>query len=291
VRSSLSAPPVLDRAASVLARYDALFCDVWGVVHDGLRAYEPAGEALARFRGLGGTVVLITNAPVPRGRVAAMLDRVALRRDAWDAIVSSGDIALGHIAERGYRRLACIGPRDRDWALFRELSAGEAAVEAADAILCSGLEGENETAESHRPILEKARARGLPFVCANPDLVVDVGGARYLCAGAVADLYERMGGDVFWAGKPHASAYGAARAAAEGLRGSPLDPARILAIGDSLRTDIAGAAAAGLDALFIAGGIHRGDLMDRDAISPERLARLFSPPAPRAVAAMAELAW
>ena len=128
-------------------------------------------------------------------------------------------------------------------------------------------------------------------MCANPDLVVDVGGRQYLCAGAIADLYERMDGQVFWAGKPHANAYEAAQAASEKLRGSPVKRNRILAIGDSLRTDLKGAEAAGIAALFVASGIHREETMGNGALSPEKLARLFALPAPTAIAAMERLAW
>jgi hypothetical protein len=131
--------------------------------------------------------------------------------------------------------------------------------------------------------LQRARARRLPLVCANPDLVVDVGGRQYICAGAIADLYERMDGEVFWAGKPHANAYDAAQAAAEAARGAPVDRKHILAIGDSVRTDLKGAEAAGIDAIFIASGIHRDETMGSGELSPEKLAILFAPPAPRVI--------
>jgi HAD superfamily hydrolase (TIGR01459 family) len=286
------APPILANARALLARYDVLFCDVWGVVHDGFRAFPKAEEALTRFRAKGGLVILLTNAPVPPERVTVMLDRVGAKPAARDAIVSSGAIALRHLREKDYRRLYCIGPRDRDAALFAKLTARQTALSEAEAILCTGLDDdEAQSAQIYVPALRQALARNLPFVCANPDLVVDIGGKHYLCAGSVADLYERMGGLVFWAGKPHASAYEAAREEARRLTGGPVDPAKILVAGDSLRTDMAGAQAAGLDALFIASGIHREDVVDRDALSPALLRKLFAPPAPPAVAAMRELAW
>ena len=223
-----------------------------GVLHDGHRAFGPACETLLKFRARGGTVILVSNAPVPGERVAAMLDARAVPREAYDGIVASGEIALRHIAEHGYRRIYCIGPGERDAATFSRLTAERVAtIDEADAILCTGLTDDvNETADDYRPLLEKARARDLPFVCANPDLVVDVGGKQFLCAGAIADLYERMDGAVFWAGKPHINAYEAARAVAERVRGSPVARARIIAVGDSLRTDLKGAEAAGIDADF-----------------------------------------
>jgi ribonucleotide monophosphatase NagD (HAD superfamily) len=131
----------------------------------------------------------------------------------------------------------------------------------------------------------------LPFVCANPDLVVDVGGRLYLCAGALADAYAHMGGTVFWAGKPHATAYQTAKAAAEKLRGAAVRSEQILVIGDAVRTDLAGARGAGLDALFIAGGIHRHETMEGDSLDPEKLARLFPAGTPGAIAAMPALSW
>jgi HAD superfamily hydrolase (TIGR01459 family) len=285
-------PPILTRAGDLLARYDVLFCDVWGVLHDGHRAFLEACEALQRFRAAGGTVILVSNAPVPKERVARMLDLRSVPREAWDDIIASGEIALRHIAEKGYARLFAIGPTDRDAATFERLRAELVALEEAEAILCTGLNDDlKETADDYRALLERARARRLPLVCANPDLVVDVGGRQYVCAGAIADLYERMDGEVFWAGKPHANAYDAAQAAAERIRGAAVPRDRIIAVGDSLRTDLKGADAAGIDAVFIASGIHRDETMGSGELSPEKLAILFAPPAPPALAVMGRLVW
>jgi HAD superfamily hydrolase (TIGR01459 family) len=285
-------PPILARAGELLARYDVLFCDVWGVLHDGHRAFEDACDALLRFRERGGTVILVSNAPLPGNRVATMLDARGVPREAWDDIVASGEIALRHVADKGYTRLFCIGPADRDAATFERLSATRVLLEEAQAILCTGLnDDQTETPEDYRELLQRARARRLPLVCANPDLVVDVGGQQFICAGAIADLYERMDGEVFWAGKPHANAYDAAQAAAEAVRGAPVTRGRILAIGDSLRTDLKGAEAAGIGAIFIASGIHRDETMGSGDLSPEKLKILFSPPAPPALAVLGKLVW
>jgi len=289
---SLAPPPILARAGELLARYDVLYCDVWGVLHDGHRAFTEACDALSRFRAGGGTVILISNAPVPKERVAAMLDLRAVPRDGYDDIIASGEIALRHIAEQGYTRLYAIGPTDRDAATFARLPARPVALEEAEAILCTGLNDDlNETADDYRELLERARARRLPLVCANPDLVVDVGGRHYICAGAIADLYERMDGEVFWAGKPHANAYDAAHRATKRIRGAGVPRKRILAVGDSLRTDLKGAEAAGIDAIFIASGIHRDETMGSGELSPEKLAVLFAPPAPPALAVLRRLVW
>ena len=289
---SLAPPPVLRHAGELLARYDVLFCDVWGVLHDGNRAFAEACDALLRFRAGGGVVILVSNAPVPSERVAVMLDARAVPRQAWDAIIASGEIALRHIAEKGYERIFSIGPAERDRATFERLSARLTPLEDAQAILCTGLNDDlTETPEDYRGLLMRARARRLPLVCANPDLVVDVGGRQFICAGAIADLYERMDGEVFWAGKPHANAYDTAQAAAEGVRGAAVDRKRILAIGDSLRTDLKGAEAAGIDAIFIASGIHRDETMGTGELSADKLAVLFAPPAPPALAVMRKLVW
>lgn len=288
-----SPPPIIASASALMQRYDVVFCDVWGVIHDGHNAFAEACDALIRFRNGGGTVILVSNAPVPKERVAVMLDRCSVPEDSWDDIVPSGEIALQHIASKGYVRVYRIGPADRDAATFGSVAGEPAAtIEEADAILCTGLNDDrNETADDYRPLLERARALNIPFVCANPDLVVDVGGHQYLCAGAIADLYERMDGEVFWAGKPHASAYEAARQRAEAIRGTPVTFKNVLAVGDSLRTDLKGAEAAGIDAIFVASGIHRDETMGEDTVSPEKLAQLFAPPAPPAVAVMSRLSW
>jgi HAD superfamily hydrolase (TIGR01459 family) len=287
-----SAPPILERAGSLLTSYDVLFCDVWGVVHDGHVAFAEAVSALGTFRDGGGTVILVSNAPVPQARVAAMLDSRTVPRSAWDAIVSSGDIALTHIAERGYAKVYGIGPRDRDAAFFAASPAKLVGLDAAQAIVCTGLTDDiNETAESYRGLLEEALTRSLPFVCANPDLVVDVGGRHYWCAGAIADLYEHMGGDVYWAGKPHTSAYGTALKTAEKLRGETIPLSRILAVGDAIRTDLAAARNFGVGAIFVASGIHKHDAMEHGILSHDKLITLFPPGTPGALAAMTGLRW
>lgn len=285
-------PPIIDKAGYILERYRVLFCDVWGVVHDGVHAYPLATEALMRFREHGGTVVLLTNAPVPIPRVEAMLEARRVPPDAYDAIVSSGEIALAHITEKGYRAAYYIGPRARDAAFFQAARAKDAPLAQAEAVVCTGLVDDvNETVESYRDVLAEAHALKLPFVCANPDLVVDVGGKLFLCAGALADAYQHLGGEVFWAGKPHAAAYATATATTERIRSNSVAAADILVIGDAVRTDLAGAKTAGLDALFIAGGIHRHETMADGVIDPAKLAALFPPGTPTALAAMPQLAW
>jgi len=283
--------PIIAGAADLLARYDVVFSDIWGVIHNGQRPFEQACAALARFRAEGGTVVLISNAPLPWDRVAEILQEIGVRKECWDAIVASGDIALGHVAASGYERILALS-YGFDRILFDRLALAETGVADADAIVCTGVRNERaETPDSFRPMLEEALTRQLPFVCANPDLVVDVGGNLLTCAGAVADLYERMGGPVYWAGKPHAPVYEAAQTLAEELRASPLARDRILAIGDSLRTDIAGASAFGIDSIFVATGIHRDALTAGDEMAATGLDALVKQHGVKPAAAMLELRW
>lgn len=288
----MTIPDIITEAGSLLQRYRVLLCDVWGVVHNGAVPYDKACDALIKFRKAGGTVILVSNAPVPKFQVQAMLDLIGVPDNISDDIVSSGEIALRHIEEQGYTSVYFIGPKDRDGAFFERATAKGVPLDKAQAIVATGLNDDrNETAEDYKDILEAARNRNLPFVCANPDFVVHVGGASLYCAGAIGDLYEHMGGTVFWAGKPHKSAYQTAMTLAEGLQKTSLSAKDALVIGDAIRTDIEGARRAGHDALFIAGGIHHGEVLNGDEIAPNKLAALFTPDTPPAIAAMHELAW
>jgi HAD superfamily hydrolase (TIGR01459 family) len=284
--------PIIERAGPLLTRYRVLLCDVWGVLHDGVKAYPGANDALPRFRETGGVVVLVSNAPRPGSSVAELLDEKAVRRDTWDAIVTSGDIALRHIAGAGYKNLYRIGPERRDGAFFAALPGPHVPIEAAEAVVCTGLNRDrHEKPEDYLPVLEAALARGVPFICANPDLAVHVGADLLPCAGAIAALYEGLGGKVYWAGKPRPVAYETGLERAAELTGTPVVRRAVLAIGDAVRTDLAAAEGAGVDSLFIAGGLHRDELAVDGVISAERLAAVLAPPAPQPVAAMFHLVW
>ena len=291
--NSGSAPQVITAAGPLLSKYTAIFCDVWGVAHDGHSAYATANDALKRFRDQGGVVVMVSNAPVPNTRVAEMLDRVGFWRDAWDAIVSSGDIALCHVSDKDYRRPYLIGPYDRDATFFDALpQPGVQQLKDADVIVCTGLNDDvREKPEDYRALLEAGLELELPFVCANPDLVVDVGGVFYYCAGAIAEIYEDLGGDVCWAGKPHRSAFETARWEAERVHRAPIAREKIIAIGDGLRTDIKAAQGMGINAIFITSGIHRNETMVDGEIDSGLMESLFSKDSPPAVAAMSQLKW
>jgi HAD superfamily hydrolase (TIGR01459 family) len=245
--------------------YDVLLCDVWGVVHNGVEAFAPACDALMRARAGGATVVFITNAPRPNEVVARQLETLRVPRATYDAIVSSGDVTRAVIAERAGQSLFHLGPA-RDRAIFSGLDVKFAPLESADYVVCSGLDDdERETPDDYRARFETMLARDLFMVCGNPDVVVERGDKLVYCAGSIADLYAAMGGKVLYAGKPYRPIYDLALAKAQASSGRKIALKRVLAIGDSLRTDLAGARDAGLDFLFVTSGIHAGELGARDA--------------------------
>jgi HAD superfamily hydrolase (TIGR01459 family) len=243
-------------------RYDAILCDIWGVVHNGVASFPPAWEALVSFRRRGGAVVLITNAPRPSPPIRRQVLRLGVPPEAFDAIVTSGDVTIGLMERQTGDRVLHIGP-ERDLSLFdaaAETGARPRLVSLEDAqyALCTGLRNdETETPDDYEPELRAMAVRGLPMICANPDIVIHRGETLVYCAGALARRFEELGGSVIYAGKPHAPIYDRALALAERARGEPIEKRRVLAIGDGMKTDIAGATRAGLDALFVTGGIHR----------------------------------
>ena len=276
-----------------LARdYDVLFCDVWGVIHNGVAAFPAACDGLLRFRERGGTAILITNAPRSGDAVARILDRLGVPRDAYDAITSSGDVTRGIVASRLGQAVFHLGPQ-RDLSIFAGLDVKFTPLDRADYVVCSGLfDDTTETPDSYRDMLAAMRSRALFMVCANPDIVVERGDALVYCAGALADAYAALGGDVHYCGKPHAPIYDAALAKAAALRGGTM-PARrrVLAIGDSVRTDLAGAAAFGLDYMFVTSGIHAEEYGSREAPDLAALKAIFNAAGVAPKAVMRELVW
>lgn len=277
--------PQIDRLAEISGRYDAILCDIWGVLHNGVESFPEASAALAAFRRGPGAVVLITNAPRPSSVIRSQLLKLGVPADAFDAVVTSGDVTIRLIAERIDEPLLHIGPA-RDLGLFDAAEAATARrpalvpVEEARYSVCTGLRDDHvETPEDYEAELRALGERSLPMICANPDIVIHRGDDLVYCAGALARRYEGMGGAVAYAGKPYLPIYDRAIAEAERARGAPVDRRRILAVGDGMKTDIAGAAAAGIDALFVTGGIHRaalhGEELDVSA-DPDELLRLFA---------------
>ena len=285
------APTFTERFSTLAGGYDVVLSDVWGVVHNGLAAFPAAGEALARFRQAGGTVVLISNAPRPGRNVIRLLDKLGVVRAAYDNIVTSGDVTCAVIAQRPGETIFHLGP-ERDRPIFTELDVTFAPVESADYAVCSGLfNDEVETAEDYRELLGRMRERALFMVCANPDVVVERGDRLVFCAGAIADLYREMGGEVLYAGKPYRPIYDQALDVAHAVRGQPAPLERVLAIGDSVRTDVTGAAALGVECLFLTAGIHAEELGGRDNPDPAVLRQIFADAAVAPKAVMRRLVW
>lgn len=277
-----------DRLRDLVAEVDVLLSDIWGVVHNGLVAFDDACEALQNFRGKGGTVILITNAPRPADSVQRQLRKLHVADETYDAIVSSGDLARNFVAAHPGQKMFWVGP-ERDSSIYRGLEAGLVPLEQADYIVCTGLfDDETESAENYRPMLLKARERKLTLVCANPDIVVERGDRLIYCAGAIAELYLELGGEVIFYGKPHRPIYERALRLAAERRGGEVPLKRVLAIGDSVRTDLAGAHGFGIDCLFVTRGIHAEEFEGLDQLEPASIRELFGHP-PRAL--MRELRW
>ena len=280
-----ASPPFTTHFAPLAPAYDVVLCDVWGVVHNSIVAYTEACTALTRFRLQGGTVILITNAPRPAEFVRTLLDGLAVPHDAYDAIVTSGDVTRAIIAGRAGERVFHVGPA-RDVPNFDGLDAPLAPLESADYVVCSGLyDDTTETPQDYVALIAGMRARDLPMVCANPDLVVERGDKLVYCAGAIAELYAAAGGSVLYAGKPYRPIYQQAIEAARAVRGRETAHGRVLAIGDSVRTDLGGAAAFGIDCLFVTRGIHAEELGERDRPDAVALGDIFAAAgvAPKAV--------
>lgn len=267
---------------------DVILSDIWGVVHNGLVAFPEACEALRTFRAGGGTVILITNAPRPADSVQRQLHKLGVADDVYDDIVSSGDLTRNYVTSHLGKSMYWIGP-ERDNSIYRGLEATFAPLEQADFIVCTGpFDDETESAEDYRQTLTHALSRKLTLVCANPDIVVERGDRLIYCAGAIAELYREMGGEVIFYGKPHRPIYDQAIALATARRGAAPPLERVLAIGDSVRTDLAGAAAFGIDLLFVTRGIHAGEFEGIERLDAIAVKELFGHP-PRALTR--ELRW
>ncbi len=279
----------VERLRDLVDDVDVVLSDIWGVVHNGLEAFPDACEALHTYRSRGGAVILITNAPRPADSVQRQLRKLGVADDTYDAIVSSGDLTRHYVADHQGRKMFWLGP-ERDGSIYRGLNAILAPLEQADYMVCTGLlDDETETAEDYRPMMLKARERNLPFICANPDIVVERGDRLIYCAGAIAELYRELGGEVIFYGKPHRPIYERAmELAARQRRGQPVQPDRVLAIGDSVRTDLAGAHGFGIDCLFVTRGIHSEEFEGIDQLDPSSVKELFGHP-PKAL--IRELRW
>jgi HAD superfamily hydrolase (TIGR01459 family) len=288
----LSSVRLIHGLGDVAADYDILLCDIWGVIHDGVTADQTACAALAKWTAKRGPVVLISNSPRPSPEVIAQLDDLNVPRAAWSDIITSGDATRALLAARAPGPAFRIGP-DRDAPLYVGLGLEFSSFDDADFIACTGPNDDDvETPEDYRDLLTRAARRDLVMICANPDIVVQRGDRLIYCGGALAQLYVTLGGDVTMAGKPHDPIYELALARARALGGGSLAMDRVLAIGDGLVTDIAGANRAGLDVLFIAKGVHAGPgLLESGRLNVEAVTRLLADQALHADFALASLSW
>jgi HAD superfamily hydrolase (TIGR01459 family) len=288
----MPAIPFLDGLRALSGRYDAIICDVWGVLHNGIKATAGAPEALEAARRAGMSVVLLTNAPRPPAPIEKQLAGFGITAAAYDAIISSGGVTRALIAAEGNKPFHHLGPA-RDAPIYAGLAARPAPLDQADYILCTGLfDDETETAEDYRATLESALGRNLKLYCANPDLVVERGTTLLPCAGAIALLYEEMGGETIYVGKPHPLVYEHAEAELTRLAGRTLPKARILCVGDALRTDVAGGIRAGYDVLMVLGGIHGHEIaLNQQDYDAAALDRLCARNGTRPTMGMVSLAW
>lgn len=272
----------------IAGQYDTILSDVWGVIHNGRSAFEAACDALTRFRDGGGTVVLITNAPVPKQQVISYFRPMGVPDTSFDDCVSSGDATRDELARRSHEKIWRLGVDsgwERDRFLYEGLDIDFVGPEEADSVLCVGLEDEKkDEPEAYRDILKIGARRDLPMICANPDIKVRVGDELIWCAGALAAIYEEEGGRVIYPGKPHDPIYRLAMSRAKALRGKA--PESVLCIGDSPATDMRGAAAQGFDALYVGTG-----LADHGSDFKSELNTLLSEHGAQARWAMPALRW
>lgn len=283
--------PVLESVAPLAGHYDAWLCDIWGVMHNGERPYMDAARACIRFREDGCRVALISNSPRPCGPVARQLEQIGVPAETYDAIVTSGDTTRHELAARRNKPLFHLGPA-RDKPLLEGLDLKLAGFEEASYVLCSGLYDDlTETPDDYAQTLSRMKERGMVMVCANPDIQVERGHRLIYCAGALAAAYEKLGGKVIYTGKPHKPIYDAAIARIRELTGEETPLERILCIGDGIRTDMAGAAAAGMDALFIASALHIEGAENDGPLEPAVVAAAFSGTGIVPVAAQKSLKW
>lgn len=288
----MTAPlPIISGLSELSSRYEAVLSDVWGVIHNGVSAFPEAVEALVEYRRAGGRVVLITNAPRPSPPIVAMLDRLGVPREAYDAIVSSGDATRAMISKYRGKAIHHVGPPTEDDALYEGFDLRRTSAEEAEVVVVTDLDTDDDTPEMYRERAKLWLSRKLPMICANPDRVVEHGDKIIYCGGALGDLYSAMGGMVYMAGKPYPPIYEEAFRLAEEAAGKSLDKSRVLAIGDSVRTDATGAAQFGIDILFITGSIHAAELDAFGKPDPQAIADLIAPSRAHVAGFLPRLSW
>jgi HAD superfamily hydrolase (TIGR01459 family) len=287
----MTTPTLPAGLSEIAAQYDTLLCDVWGVIHNGRESFPLACAALARYRAERGPVILISNSPRPHGPVIDQLDGLGVPRAAWTEIVTSGDATRLLLAERAPGPAWKIGP-DRDDALYEGLGVEFSDLDAARFISVTGpYDDENDQPTDYRDRFVVGVERGLELICANPDIVVQRGDKLIYCGGALAQLYENLGGQVLMAGKPYPIIYDLSLIKAAEALGRPVDPARVLCVGDGLPTDVRGANARGLDVLFVASGIHGAETIGPEGLNAAAVSDLLRQAGATATYAIADLVW
>ncbi|TPK38985.1 TIGR01459 family HAD-type hydrolase [Mesorhizobium sp. B2-5-3] len=266
-----ASPDIIGSLEDVSKNYSAILCDVWGVVHNGERHFPAAASALTAARTAGIPVVLITNSPRRSTDVVAQMNVIGVPPSAYDRVVTSGDVTRDLIVE-GPRKIFHVGA-ERDLTLYDGLDVDLVEEFEASGVVCTGLfDDEVEKPEDYAELLRRLRARNLPFICANPDIMVERGERIIWCAGALARDYAQLGGRTLIAGKPYAPVYDVAMKEVAEILGRPVERRQVLAIGDGMLTDIKGAADNGFDVLYVSGGIHARDYGDASQPDPARLA-------------------
>lgn len=284
--SRSAAIPLLTSVAALAATSDAWICDIWGVLHNGVEPTLPAAAAAKAFRAAGGTVCLLSNAPRPHPSVIAQMQGIGVPDGTFDAVITSGDLTRKLITERADKRLFHLGP-PKDMPIFDGLEVEFIGPEKAGFVICSGYYNDDvETPDDYRDMLATFRKNDALMVCANPDIFVERGHRLVYCAGALAEAYEKIGGRVIYAGKPHLPAYELAAATIGKLRGKAVPKDRILAIGDGMKTDMAGAANFGVRSLFIGSALHAEGPLDAATVD-----KLFAGKPVQPVGAMNGLVW
>lgn len=283
-------PRAITGLSEIAGTYRALLCDVWGVIHNGVAAHAEAVEALKAFRARGGNVLLISNAPRPGDAVERQLTGLGVDLACRDGVITSGDVAKATLAEKPGARVFHMGP-DWDHFVYEGLNITLTDLANADIVSCVGfVDDTTETVADYEELLRGAVARKLPMLCANPDLVVERGNQLVPCAGALAARYRELGGEANVVGKPHAPIYNQALAAIDRIAGKPVARSAVLAIGDGIGTDVIGANSAGLDVLFITGGVHAADAAT-GGDGANAIADLLDSGSARAAAWMPRLIW
>lgn len=282
--------PVVNSIKEIGSRYRAWLVDIWGVMHNGHSAFPRAASATRAFRESGGIVVLLSNSPRPSPGVQAQLRQFGVPDDAYDATVTSGDLTRHELGKYKGARVYHLGP-ERDRPIFAGLDVTLTDWQDADLVVCSApFDDDTETPDDYVDLFRDIAARKLPMICANPDHLVERGQQLIYCAGALASVYEKAGGDVVYAGKPHAPVYDLALETIARLAGSDVRKDEVLAIGDGINTDIAGAGNFGIDAVFVASALHApgdgGEMLDAPHI-----AELFAQSSRRPLAATHALDW